>query len=476
MSLRARLLLGLVGLVVAGLLVADVVMYTALQSFLMDRVDQQLTLGRFTALSALNDQQGHSGMGRPGPAPDLPSGTYAELWSADGRLLDRKTFVYQPEPSAAQPSAQPSARPSLPDSVIANARTDQLVLLTVAGSGGVSQYRVLVERLPPNGAEVLVLAVPLTDVQATLDRLLMLEGIISGGVLLGMAALAWWIIRVGLRPLERIGHTAQAIADGDLGRRVSPATPRTEIGRLGLALNGMLAQIESAFAERTRSEQRLRRFVADASHELRTPLTSIRGYAELLRRGADRSPEDSALARRRIEQEAVRMSALVDDLLLLARIDQGRPLERAAVDLQAIARDACADAGAVAPARAITLTAPRPTLVSGDEMRLRQVVANLLRNALVHTPPGTPVEVSVGQSDGQALLSVADHGPGLPADAAPRVFEPFYRADPGRSRDRGGSGLGLSIVAAVVAAHGGHVETTRTPGGGATFRVLLPLG
>jgi two-component system OmpR family sensor kinase len=294
-------------------------------------------------------------------------------------------------------------------------------------------------------------------------------------VLLALAVFAWFVIGVGLRPLERMGVTAKEIAAGDLSRRVEPATPRTEIGRLGLALNGMLSQIESAFAERTRSEQRLRRFLADASHELRTPLTSIRGYAELLRRGAAQPARDAALARRRIEEEAIRMSVLVDDLLLLARLDQGRPLEQDPVDLGRIARDACADAGAVARDRRITLDVPEPVVITGDDLRMRQVVANLLSNAMVHTPPGTPIEVHVGSESGRAVLTVVDHGRGLSEEETRRVFEPFYRADPGRSRDRGGSGLGLSIVAAVVAAHGGSVEVTGTDGGGATFRVQLPL-
>ena len=272
-----------------------------------------------------------------------------------------------------------------------------------------------------------------------------------------------------------MGHTAEAIAGGDLSRRVSPATPRTEIGRLGLALNAMLSQIESAFDERTQSEQRLRRFIADASHELRTPLTSIRGYAELLRRGAERSPEDSELARRRIEAEATRMSVLVDDMLLLARLDQGRPLEREPVDLQTIARDAWADAYAVAPVRPVTLQAPDSVVVSGDDMRLRQVVGNLVRNAIVYTPPATPIEIGLARTDGHAVLTVADHGPGLPPDVAARVFEPFFRGDAGRSRNRGGAGLGLSIVAAVVAAHQGEVRVRETEGGGATFEVELPI-
>jgi two-component system OmpR family sensor kinase len=237
----------------------------------------------------------------------------------------------------------------------------------------------------------------------------------------------------------------------------------------------MLTQIEAAFAERTSSEQRLRRFVADASHELRTPLTSIRGYAELLRGGAARSPQDSALARRRIEEEADRMSVLVDDMLLLARLDQGRPLEREPVDLLLIAQDALADARAVAPGRRLDLSAPRTVSVTGDEMRLRQVVGNLVRNALVHTPAGTPVEIDLTTPGGVAILTVADHGRGLPASTADRIFEPFFRSDPGRSRDRGGSGLGLSIVAGVVAAHQGAVRVSETPGGGATFSVQLPL-
>jgi two-component system OmpR family sensor kinase len=268
---------------------------------------------------------------------------------------------------------------------------------------------------------------------------------------------------------------AQDITKGDLTRRVEPATSDTEIGRLGLALNGMLAQIEAAFAERTRSENRLRRFIADASHELRTPLTSVRGYAEMLRRGAERSPEDSTLARRRIEEESVRMSVMVDDMLVLARLGQGRPLESEPVDLQQVARDAVADAHAVSPQRDIALNAPVPVVIAGDDTRLRQAVGNLVRNALVHTPTDSPIEVGVSTDDGFARVTVVDHGPGLSRDDAGRVFEPFYRADPSRSRDSGGVGLGLSIVAAVVSAHGGDVKVTDTPGGGATFEIDLPV-
>jgi two-component system OmpR family sensor kinase len=219
----------------------------------------------------------------------------------------------------------------------------------------------------------------------------------------------------------------------------------------------------------------LRRFIADASHELRTPLTSIRGYSEMLRRGANESPNDAELARRRIEDESVRMSTLVDDMLLIARLDQGRPLERKPVDLTTIATDAADDARAVAPRRTITLTAPGSVVVDGDDLRLRQVVGNLVRNALVHTPQQTAVEIAVSTENGTGRMSVVDHGPGLQAKEMERIFEPFYRADPSRSRDSGGAGLGLSIVSAVVSAHGGKVNVKETSGGGVTFEVDLPL-
>src|SRR5438309_1976986 len=320
-----------------------------------------------------------------------------------------------------------------------------------------------------------LLVATLANVQSSLRGLLLMVTLISLAVVAGTAVLALLIISIGLRPLRRMGTAAGVIATGDLSRRIEPATPKTEIGRLGLALNAMLSQIEAAFAQRTASEQRLRRFIADASHELRTPLTSIRGYSEMLRRGAGESPADSDLARRRIEEESVRMSALVDDMLLIARLDQGRPLETEPVDLQVIARDAAADARVVAPQREITLEAPDKVVVSGDDTRLRQVVGNLVRNALVHTPGTTPIEISVTTLNGTARLSIADHGSGLRTEDRERIFEPFYRADPSRSRDSGGAGLGLSIVNAVVTAHGGRVDLKETSGGGATFEVELPL-
>ncbi|HVD01933.1 MAG TPA: ATP-binding protein [Candidatus Dormibacteraeota bacterium] len=465
-SLRARLLAGLVLLVAFGLLISSAATYLALQTFLGQRLQDQLTGDRSAALLALG-ATGNFGRGGPGQGgPQFLPGTYAALYSPDGLTLLRETG-FGPDSSA--PSSQPVLAAPVP-----HAGADVAVWATVRGSEG-DRFLVRYEAVDGAGGEILVLAAPLTEEESTLGQLLLLEALIGTGVLIGLALLAWRIIGIGLRPLERMGETAKAIAGGDLSRRVEPATPQTEIGRLGLALNAMLARIEDSFDRKTEVERQLRRFVADASHELRTPLTSIRGYAEMLRRGAAESPEDAAKARRRIEEEAVRMSVLVDELLLLARLDQGRPLEREEVDLGGIARDACDDGRAVAPRRKITLQGEKKLVVTGDELRLRQVVSNLVRNAIIHTPPATPVEVRLETADGHAVLSVVDHGPGLPKGEEGRVFEAFHRADPGRSRDRGGSGLGLSIVAAVVAAHDGTVQALTTAGGGATFRIDLPL-
>ncbi|HEX9560873.1 MAG TPA: HAMP domain-containing sensor histidine kinase [Candidatus Dormibacteraeota bacterium] len=462
-SLRGRLLIGVISLVVLGLLIADTATYAALQSSLISQLDDQIKSGHNAAISGLggpNEGPGPSGSG-------LPAGTVIELLSPSGAVLLAKRLEVPG-------STASSAMPDLPEHLPA-ASEKAPAFLTLAGTGGVRQYRAAIWPEDFFSGNYVVLAIPMTGVLSTLSRLLELEAVISAGVVVATAILALLIIRISLRPLEKMGTVANEIAAGDLSRRVEPATGKTEIGRLGLALNGMLSQIESAFAERTASNGRLRRFVADASHELRTPLTSIRGYSEMLRRGAAESPTDAELARRRIEEEAIRMTGLVDDMLVLARVDQGRPLDHEPVDLQAIAGDAAADARAVAPQRDINLTVPGRVVVNGDDTRLRQVVGNLVRNALVHTPPKTPIDISLSTEDSVARLSVADHGPGLAADDIDRIFEPFYRADPSRSRDSGGAGLGLSIVSAVVTAHGGHVKVRETEGGGATFEVELPI-
>ena len=464
LSLRGRLLIGVISLVVLGLLVANIATYLSLQSFLISRVDDELKAGVTEVANTL---------GAPGRGPvqhtAFPVGTVAELLGPDGTVLTTKVV------GQGFGTVTSAVVPVLPKTLPNSGLDVPAPPFTVAGSDGKTQFRMTDWPEGRFGGDYIVLAVPLTDIQSTLRGLLLSELLISLGVVAGTAVLAFALIQVGLRPLRRMGVVAGEIAAGDLTRRVEPATSKTEIGRLGLALNAMLSQIEAAFEQSKASEQRLRRFIADASHELRTPLTSIRGYSEMLRRGAAESPSDSDLARRRIEEESVRMSALVDDMLLIARLDQGRPLDMQPVDLQAIARDAASDAKAVAPQREITLSATAPAVVSGDDTRLRQVLGNLVRNALVHTPSRTPIEIGVTTEDGVARLSVADHGPGLRAEERERIFEPFYRADPSRSRDSGGAGLGLSIVTAVVAAHGGKVRVKETSGGGATFEVDLPL-
>lgn len=467
MSLRARVLLAVLSLAAAGLLVADVVTYTLLDSFLTTRIDQQLVQAVDPTAHMLNDVAGGRSAvpgtpGSRGPSP-LPPGTYAALLDGQGSIMFQVSFGFT--------SLDQAARPQLPAPLpLPQGRTP--VLLTVPGSAGA--YRAVIAKAE-GGPSNVVVAIPLRDVNSTLERLLLLEVGVGAGVLLLLAGVGTWAVRLGLRPLDLIAATAGEIAAGDLERRVSPANPRTEVGRLGLALNAMLAKIEEAFAARRASQERLRRFVADASHELRTPVASIRGYAELFRRGAASNPEDLAMAMRRIEDEAGRMGHLVDDLLLLARLDEGRPLLREPVDLSQLALDAAADARAMDPDRMIRASVSDDAVVAGDDLRLRQVVANLVRNALVHTPPGSPIDVSTELAGDAALLNVADHGGGIPPEVAARVFERFYRADPARGRDTGSSGLGLSIVAAVVSAHGGAIDLGETPGGGATFTVRLPL-
>jgi two-component system OmpR family sensor kinase len=315
----------------------------------------------------------------------------------------------------------------------------------------------------------------LGDVYSTLHRLLLIELLVTLVALGGIGLLGAWVVRIGLRPLDSIEQTAAGIAAGDLSKRVERAEQRTEVGRLGLALNAMLAQIEAAFKAREASERKLRRFVADASHELRTPLAAVRAYAELFTRGAAERPDDLARSMQGISRESERMSLLVDDLLLLARLDEGRPLERQPVDLASVVIDAVETAQTLEPDREITLET-EPAVVTGDRDRLRQIVDNLLANVRAHTPPGAPVTVTVSRSNGTAELAVADSGPGVGEEQAVHVFERFYRADDSRARASGGVGLGLSIVSAVAEAHGGTASADAGRGdGGATFRINLPL-
>ncbi len=327
-----------------------------------------------------------------------------------------------------------------------------------------------------------MVAVSREDIDTTVNRLRTAFLAIGGVVLLVIAALGFFAVRTGLRPLRRIEEGAQLIAAGELSHRMPALPANTEVGRLSIALNGMLAQIEAAFAARAESEGRMRRFVADASHELRTPLAGIRGFAELYRMGALPAEADVRRTMGRIENEAIRMGTLVEDLLVLARLDEERPLDLAPMDLRTLAADALHDLTALDPSRPVALTGPAgsgppgPAPVLGDEARLRQVVTNLVGNAVKHTPPGTPVRIGVGHEGGLCLLEVADAGPGLTADQAALVFHRFYRVDASRSRNdqRGGAGLGLAIATALTHAHGGALTLHTTPGTGATFRLELP--
>ncbi|HUY97580.1 MAG TPA: HAMP domain-containing sensor histidine kinase [Verrucomicrobiae bacterium] len=477
MSLRLRLLLAVAGLTAAGLCMADLLTYTVLHHDLYAQVGQQLRAAQFPVLRALRVRA--LGVTAPspllgrrlgptspvGPVPStLPPGTFGELALPSGRVIARVTFAYQGA----------GTTPHLPGDILTRATSIGRSIAAGGGRHGSVRYQVLSTRLP-GSLGTLVTAIPLTAVTTTLGQLIMGELLVSLAVLTAVALAAGWAVRRGLRPLEEITITAAAIAAGDLGRRVGGAEARTEVGRLALALNTMLARIEDAFQERRASEDRLRRFLADASHELRTPLTSIRGYAELFRRGAESRPGDLAKSLRRIEEEAGRMGLLVDDLLLLARLDSGRPLELRPVDLVRLADEAVADSRLLDPERPLDLDAPLSVTVLGDEARLRQVLTNLLENARRHTRPLTPVQVGVRAAGAEAVLEVRDQGPGLTARAAAHVFEPFYRADPSRERATGGVGLGLAIVAALTRAHHGSVELDTALGGGTTFRVRLPL-
>jgi two-component system OmpR family sensor kinase len=471
LSLRSRLLLGLIGVAAIGFCIAGAIVYAQIRSYLDNQLQVQVAEGAVS----ISRGAGLDACALRG-VTTLPVGSWIFIF--DTSPLQQ---VCPPKAVVAYPSSAPpaSAAPVMPQSWLgAVVSAGDGGWTTATSSSGVSYELYATAPAPtPFGfsfSTVVIAAEPTSAVDNTLHQLLLVEIAVYAGVLALLAALGYAVVRVGLRPLEEIEVTAGKIAAGDLSRRVERDEPETEVGRLGASLNSMLGRIEDAFAEQQASERRMRRFVADAAHELRTPLTSIRGYAELFRRGAATRPEDLERSMRRIEEEATRMGVLVEDLLLLARLDQGRPLEHARVDLAALAADAAADAQAVQPDRPVSYEASGPVVVGGDEARLRQVVANLVQNALVHTPRGTPVSVSVRREGAMAVLEVADSGPGIAPEHAAHIFERFYRADTSRARKSGGTGLGLAIVASLAAAHGGRASVHTAPGAGTRFRVELP--
>ncbi|MGQ0521983.1 MAG: ATP-binding protein [Actinomycetota bacterium] len=474
MSLRRRILAGI--LAVAAVLVGtNLLLSTTVRSFLLDRLDRQLVAAAEPLAHQPFSRDGNRGP--PGPGPST---------AGDEAFTEYFIAVGYPESDTLRRLSSALADAELPpprlsrNALLEHVAGDHEPLepYTAPAESGGGEWRLVAQG--SRDGRVTVIGTSLEELETTGDRIRLLQ--LSGtlAVLVALGLVSWWMLRLGVHPVDSMAETADAIAAGDLSRRVEHPDERTEVGRLGAAFNTMLGRIEEAFLAREASESRLRRFAADASHELRTPLTSIRGYAELYRAGGLRGEAELADAMRRMEQEADRMSGLVEDLLLLARLDQRRPLERGPVRLDQVVADAVRDARAVEPDRPFELSA-EPVVVEGDEMRLRQVVGNLLANARVHTPAGAPVDVSVtapapadGPS-GMARLVVADSGPGLEPEVAAKVFERFYRADASRARGAGGTGLGLSIVAAIAESHGGRAGVETEPGRGCRFTVELPL-
>jgi len=505
--LRVKMITALLALVIIALAIISVASLTVFRSYLQGQAGTTVT-GMYNRIQNAN---GHvTGLYAP---PEI-----VEVLNTGGQVLTPTSQSGQPLPGPDVPTSQAWLK----------AHSGQLT--TVPGLRSGDNWLVIATQTsapvyspfgPVGGSETVIIVVGenLGAVNQTLGWLARLDLLVSVIIVVALAVVGVAIVRASLRPLTDIEKTARAIAAGDLSRRVPDQDPATEVGQLGRSLNTMLAQIESSFDARTRSEaaarrseERMRQFVADASHELRTPLTAMRGYAEYYRQLGGMQDDASAahqpdapdaqlvpgagnelgsngrLTRadmdrimQRVEQESARMGVLVEDMLLLARLDQQRPIEHRPVDLLTLAADAVQDARIIAPGRDITLDVGSGAafLVLGDEVRLRQVIGNLMNNALTHTPDGTPVAVRVLAGPREpvpsVVLEVADEGPGLRQDQAEHVFERFYRADQARTRTAGGTGLGLAIVAALVAAHGGTVALKTAPGQGATFRITLPL-
>ncbi|WP_228011137.1 sensor histidine kinase [Nonomuraea phyllanthi] len=456
-TLRTRLVMAVLALATMGLVLSNVVGVALLRDNLLGRVDQQLE--QLSKIAALKGTQAVP-LRKPVVANDLVSALTKRLSAV------QQVMIYKPDGTLQFRSADDRSQPG---PAIDEVRVGETY--TVPGTSGAS-WRVRAVRL--SDGSTWVLAQSLAELEQTQTSAIAIAVAVSAFALLLLGLAADAVVRLGLRPLTRMEATAGHIARGDFARRVPAHQPHTEPGRLAAAMNVMLDRLQSEIAARTDSEARMRRFLADASHELRTPLTSVRGFAELHRRGGGDADE----AMRRIEDEAARMSVLVNDLLTLAQLDEERPLDRHPVDLLEVAADTIRDARARVPHRHVRLAGLdgrlAPVSIVGDDARLRQVAANLVGNALCHTPPEAEITVRVGRNGGTAVLEVSDTGPGVPPEHVPHLFDRLYRVSQGRSRAGGGAGLGLAIVSAIVHAHGGRVEVDTAPGRGATFRVLLP--
>ena len=481
-SLRSRLTLGIVLLTAFGFLLSSFVVKSALEGYLTGQVDKQLLTLSATALPQIAEsgiiQDEDDFFGRhseererenEAPRPRGPLSRIPTTFSVT--VLDANGFV------TGELGGDLNAAP-IADYLLGfdleEVAEHQGEAFTV--EGGRNNFRAVAVALPNNSGSI-VAAQSLDDLNQTVGKLGFFFFLIGAALLTLIAIASRLVIKIGMRPLEDVEATAEQIAAGDLSARMPDANPHTEVGRLVTSLNSMLSRIEQSFVARTESENKLRRFVADASHELRTPLTAIRGFSELYRQGAVTGEEPTRELLGRIEGESKRMGSLVEDLLLLARLDQAREMESKPVDLQEVVESAVASARAAGPEHPVSFAASTDELFAlGDEARIHQVVANLLANARAHTPAGTKIDVSITRDADGIRIAIADNGPGLSVGDQEKIFERFYRADSSRVRvDGEGSGLGLSIVDAVMKAHGGSVTVASELGKGATFTLFFPV-
>lgn len=454
LPLRWRLSIITATITLVAVAISSAVVLTLVRDSMVRQIDYELAEASHTPM-----------INRPGDPGDDRRGPTDYFIAV---IEDEVAYVWS------EPTTADGATPELP---LPQSVTPGEPITVDSADGAGPRWRIAYFAQPGN-AYVVVVALPLTYVTSTTAAMLRIMILVGLAVVTVAAVAGYLAVQWSLRPLRDIEDAAQAVATGDLTRRAPLQPASTEVGRLGLSFNTMVAELEEAFAEREESEARMRRFVSDASHELRTPLASIRGYGELYRMGAV-PDEDVPATLARIENEATRMGGLVNDLLALARLDEGRGLRLGEIDLAAVASDGVADLGALDPSREVRLIADGLVPVRADGDRIRQVVTNLIGNTAAHTPAGSPVELAVRAEtadDGEyAVLEVCDHGPGIKEADSARIFERFYRPDSSRARVSGGSGLGLAIVATIVAAHGGTVRHVPTAGGGATIVVRLPV-
>jgi two-component system, OmpR family, sensor kinase len=491
LSLRARLLLAVGTIALLALAVADVTIYASLRAYLYNQVDSELQTSNVAVAAHAHGPPGQAGPngsgspgapgGAPGPAPGSSSFCAGGRESAPGMFIEVRDTADAAVSGDVCPAFAPGNKPYSPDlpaaipgltKAAAYPHGPDVYFTVGASTPGGPLFRVSACELVDGG--VLILAEPISGISSTLDQLLLLELAVTGGALIGSVLLGLWLVRVGLRPLRDVVRTAEAISGGDLMHRVPGANSTTEVGHVATALNVMLDRVQAAFGDLQSSENRLRRFVSDASHELRTPIAAVSAYAQLFKQGAAEHEDDLPRVMDGIERESGRMARLVEDLLLLARLDEQHALPLEPVELVGLAAEALETARTVGPAWPISFVAGEPVEVMGDRGSLRQVIDNLLANVRAHTPAGTATTVRVGRSGREAFVEVADEGPGISEDQASALFERFFRAEVSRSRETGGAGLGLAIVATILRAHGGRATAQARPGGGALFRAVLP--